>query len=128
MAIRIYKPTSPGRRNASVNLYSEVTKRSPEKTLLKKLTKTGGRNHHGVITSQHRGGGQPRLHVGNQPRDPSRHQEERPAHGTGQRHEDDVAPRGRLLFEPSCHLCLPNPDGLGLPWPVPSPASGTGEQ
>jgi len=57
MAIRIYKRTSPGRRNASVNLYSEVTKKKPEKTLLKPKPKKGGRNNHGVITSRHRGGG-----------------------------------------------------------------------
>ncbi len=57
MAIRIYKRTSAGRRNASVNLYSEVTKTSPEKSLLSKKTKNGGRNHHGKITVQSRGGG-----------------------------------------------------------------------
>jgi len=62
MAIRVYNPTSPGRRDASVNLYAEVTKKSPEKTLLRKLTKSGGRNHKGVITVQHRGGGHKRRY------------------------------------------------------------------
>lgn len=57
MAIRVYKRTSAGRRNASVNLYSEVTKFTPEKTLLLPKKKTGGRNHHGVITQRHIGGG-----------------------------------------------------------------------
>ena len=57
MAVRIYKRTSPGRRNASVNLYSEVTKTKPEKTLLEKKTKSGGRNHHGKITDRNIGGG-----------------------------------------------------------------------
>ena len=57
MAIRIYKRTSAGRRNASVNLFSEVTKTAPEKSLLRAKHKTGGRNHHGVITTQSRGGG-----------------------------------------------------------------------
>ncbi|MCE9590468.1 MAG: 50S ribosomal protein L2 [Planctomycetes bacterium] len=57
MAIRIYKKTSAGRRNASVNLYSEVTKFKPEKSLLKPKSKTGGRNHHGFITMHHIGGG-----------------------------------------------------------------------
>ncbi len=57
MAIRIYKRTSAGRRNASVNLYSEVTKTKPEKTLLRPKSKTGGRNHTGVITTRHIGGG-----------------------------------------------------------------------
>lgn len=57
MAIRNYKPTTPGRRDASVNLYSEVTKKSPEKTLLSKNKKFGGRNNQGKITVQSRGGG-----------------------------------------------------------------------
>jgi large subunit ribosomal protein L2 len=57
MAIRVYKKTSAGRRNASVNLNSEVTKRRPEKSLLSSKHKTGGRNHHGIITQQCIGGG-----------------------------------------------------------------------
>ena len=57
MATRIYKPTTPGRRNASVNLHDQVTKRRPEKSLLRRKPKKGGRNHHGVITSGRRGGG-----------------------------------------------------------------------
>lgn len=62
MGIRIYKPTSAGRRNASVNDRAEVTKQKPEKSLLRPLSKTGGRNHHGVITSRGRGGGAKRLY------------------------------------------------------------------
>lgn len=57
MAIRVYKPTSPGRRNASVNLHEEVTKSRPEKSLLAPKPKNGGRNHHGKITVKGRGGG-----------------------------------------------------------------------
>ncbi|MEM1211927.1 MAG: 50S ribosomal protein L2 [Planctomycetota bacterium] len=57
MAIRTYKRTTPGRRNASVNLYEEVTKTKPEKSLLEKKGKSGGRNHHGKITVSSRGGG-----------------------------------------------------------------------
>ena len=57
MAIRIYKKTTAGRRNATVNLHSEVTKLTPEKALLRPKSKTGGRNHHGKITSRCRGGG-----------------------------------------------------------------------
>lgn len=57
MAIRIYKRTSAGRRNASVNLFSEVTKFEPEKRLLAPKPKSGGRNHHGFITQRHIGGG-----------------------------------------------------------------------
>lgn len=62
MAIRVYKRTSAGRRNASVNLYSEVTKTSPEKSLCKPLNKKGGRNHHGKITTQSVGGGAKRRY------------------------------------------------------------------
>lgn len=57
MAIRTYKRTSPGRRNASVNLYSEVTKTTPEKSLLRKKPKHGGRNNQGKIVVTSRGGG-----------------------------------------------------------------------
>ncbi len=57
MAVRVYKKTSAGRRNASVNLNSEVTKQRPEKSLLRAKPKKGGRNHHGVITCQSVGGG-----------------------------------------------------------------------
>jgi large subunit ribosomal protein L2 len=62
MPIRKYKPTSAGRRNASVNLHAEVTKTTPEKSLLRPLNKTGGRNHHGVITTRGRGGGAKRMY------------------------------------------------------------------
>lgn len=62
MAIRKYKRTSAGRRNASVNLYTEVTKKSPEKSLLAPLPKKGGRNNQGFITTQHRGGGHKRRY------------------------------------------------------------------
>lgn len=62
MAIRVYKPTSAGRRNASVNLNSEVTKSTPEKSLLSPITKSGGRNHHGKITVKGRGGGAKRRY------------------------------------------------------------------
>ncbi len=62
MAIRVYNRTSPGRRNASVNSFTEITKATPEKTLLEKITKNGGRNHHGKITVQSRGGGHKRRY------------------------------------------------------------------
>jgi large subunit ribosomal protein L2 len=57
MAIRSRKPTSPGRRFQTSSDFSEVTKTSPEKSLLAKKSKTGGRNAHGRKTSRHRGGG-----------------------------------------------------------------------
>lgn len=57
MAIRVYKRTSAGRRNASVNDHAEVTKKTPEHSLLRPVRKTGGRNHSGKITSRGIGGG-----------------------------------------------------------------------
>lgn len=62
MPIRVYNPTSAGRRNASVNLNTEVTKTTPEKSLCAPLKKTGGRNHHGSITVRGRGGGHKRRY------------------------------------------------------------------
>jgi len=62
MAIKVYKRTSPGRRNSSVNTHEEVTARKPEKSLLRPLKKTGGRNFHGKITARHRGGGHKRRY------------------------------------------------------------------
>ncbi len=57
MAIRSRKPTSPARRFQTSSDFSEVTKSTPEKTLLAQKSKTGGRNSHGRKTSRHRGGG-----------------------------------------------------------------------
>jgi len=62
MGIRIYKPTSPGRRNSSVNDYAEITKSTPEKTLVKRIKKHGGRNHSGKITVRFRGGGARKMY------------------------------------------------------------------
>jgi len=62
MGVKLYKPTTPGRRWGSVNDYSEITKTEPEKSLLEPLKKTGGRNNHGVITCRHRGGGNKRMY------------------------------------------------------------------
>jgi large subunit ribosomal protein L2 len=60
--IKRYKPTSPGRRFATYADRSELTKKDPEKTLVEGLTKSGGRNAHGRITSRHRGGGAKRKY------------------------------------------------------------------
>ncbi|HET9127240.1 MAG TPA: 50S ribosomal protein L2 [Propionibacteriaceae bacterium] len=57
MGIRKYKPTTPGRRGASVSDFAEVTRSTPEKSLLKSKPKTGGRNNTGRITTRHIGGG-----------------------------------------------------------------------
>ncbi len=57
MAIKNYKPTSPGRRGASVSTFEEITSTTPEKSLLVTRKKTGGRNAHGRITVRRIGGG-----------------------------------------------------------------------
>ena len=57
MAIKVYKPTSPARRNMSVTDYSALSKVEPEKSLLAPLNKKSGRNSYGRITVRHRGGG-----------------------------------------------------------------------
>ncbi len=62
MGIRVYKPTSPGRRNSSVNDYAELTATCPEKSLCRRIKKTGGRNHHGVTTTRFRGGGARKIY------------------------------------------------------------------
>ena len=62
MGIRVYKPTSPGRRNSSVNDYAELTRDKPEKTLCKRIKKYGGRNHSGKTTVRFRGGGARRIY------------------------------------------------------------------
>ncbi|HVZ94029.1 MAG TPA: 50S ribosomal protein L2 [Phycisphaerales bacterium] len=62
MPIRIYKRTSAGRRNSSVNMNTEVTKFSPEKSLLKPKRRGSGRNNQGIITVRGRGGGAKRLY------------------------------------------------------------------
>lgn len=61
MAIKKVKPTSPGRRSQTYSTYEEVTKKAPEKSLLKIIKKTGGRNVNGRITCRHRGGGNKRF-------------------------------------------------------------------
>lgn len=64
MGIRFYKPTTPGRRGASVSDFATITdrKKAPEKSLLVPYKKKGGRNNQGVITARHRGGGHKRMY------------------------------------------------------------------
>lgn len=61
MAIRKYKPTSPGRRGASGSDFAELTRSTPEKALVRPLHGKGGRNTYGRITSRHKGGGHKRA-------------------------------------------------------------------
>ncbi|QSZ27155.1 50S ribosomal protein L2 [Aceticella autotrophica] len=62
MGIKKYNPTSPGRREMTVSTFEEVTKDKPEKSLVRSLNKTGGRNVYGRITVRHHGGGHKRKY------------------------------------------------------------------
>lgn len=62
MAIKGYKPTSPGRRFQTSSSFEEITQNKPEKSLLRSLNRSGGRNSLGRVTSRHRGGGHKRKY------------------------------------------------------------------
>jgi len=62
VAIKKFKPTSPGRRFVTVSAFDEITKTEPEKSLLEPLKKKAGRNSKGRITVRHRGGGHKRMY------------------------------------------------------------------
>ncbi|MBW1680559.1 MAG: 50S ribosomal protein L2 [Deltaproteobacteria bacterium] len=62
MGIKINKPTSPGRRFNTCSTFEEITRKAPEKSLLRPLKKSGGRNANGRITTRHRGGGHKRKY------------------------------------------------------------------
>ena len=62
MSIRLYKSYTPGTRNRALSSFSEITKTTPEKSLIKKNHPNKGRNNRGVITIRHRGGGHKRLY------------------------------------------------------------------
>lgn len=62
MGIKVYKPTSSGRRDMSVSTFEEITRTKPEKSLLRPLKKRAGRNNLGRLTVRHRGGGHKRRY------------------------------------------------------------------
>jgi large subunit ribosomal protein L2 len=62
MAIKTYRPTSPGRRGMTVSTFEEITRTEPERSLLRPLRKRSGRNVYGRITVRHRGGGHKRQY------------------------------------------------------------------
>ncbi|MDO8626225.1 MAG: 50S ribosomal protein L2 [Candidatus Magasanikbacteria bacterium] len=62
MPIKVYKPTSPGRRKSSVDSFSDITKFKPEKSLITILKKNSGRNNQGRITVRHQGGGAKKMY------------------------------------------------------------------
>lgn len=62
MGLKLFKPTTPGRRHASVSDFSEITKTEPERSLIRIQKKRSGRNNQGKITVRHRGGGVKRYY------------------------------------------------------------------
>lgn len=62
MGVKKFKPTTPGQRGMTGYTFEEITKKSPERALLKPLRKSGGRNMYGRVTVRHRGGGS-RRHI-----------------------------------------------------------------
>jgi large subunit ribosomal protein L2 len=62
MGIRKFRPTSPGRRFMTVETFDDITRDTPERSLLAPLTKSGGRNTYGRITTRHKGGGHKRRY------------------------------------------------------------------
>ena len=60
MAIKSFKPITPGRRDMTAYTFEQITKTEPEKSLVVPLNRTGGRNNKGRITARHRGGGHKR--------------------------------------------------------------------
>jgi len=62
MAIRKYRPYTPGTRGRVVSDFSEITERKPERSLVVAKHRSKGRNNRGVITCRHRGGGHKRLY------------------------------------------------------------------
>src|SRR3990172_5631853 len=61
MGIKTYNPTSPGVRGKTSLTFDEITRSHPEKSLVTRVPKRGGRNNNGRITSRHKGGGHKRL-------------------------------------------------------------------
>ncbi len=62
MAIKVYKPTSAGRRGMSVSTFEEITRSTPERSLLRPLREHAGRNNQGRVTVRHQGGGHKRMY------------------------------------------------------------------
>ena len=62
MGIRKFRPMTPGTRFRSVSDFAEITRSTPEKSLLEPLSKSGGRNNKGHLTMRHRGGGHKRRY------------------------------------------------------------------
>ena len=62
MAVKVYKPTSAGRRGMTGHSFEEITKSTPQRSLTEAIRKHGGRNNTGRVTVRHRGGGHKRRY------------------------------------------------------------------
>ncbi|MCH8254990.1 MAG: 50S ribosomal protein L2, partial [Gemmatimonadetes bacterium] len=62
MGIRKFRPVTPASRRRSISDFAEITRSTPEKSLLEPLSKKGGRNNQGHLTMRHRGGGHKRRY------------------------------------------------------------------
>jgi large subunit ribosomal protein L2 len=62
MGLKKFKPVTPSRRFMTVSTFEEITRNEPERSLLRPIRKTGGRNAQGRVTVRHRGGGQKRYY------------------------------------------------------------------
>ena len=62
MSIRQFRPMTAGTRFRSVSGFDEITRTTPEKSLTEGKRRANGRNHHGIITAKHRGGGNKKLY------------------------------------------------------------------
>ena len=62
MAVKVYKPITPGMRNMTGHTFEEITKSTPERSLIVIRKAHGGRNSYGRITVRHQGGGSPPVH------------------------------------------------------------------
>ena len=112
MSIRNFRPTSPGRRFMTVSTFEEVTKTEPERALLEPISKSGGRNNHGHLTSRHRGGGHKQRY---RVIDFKRDKRGVPARVAAVEYDPNRSARIALLFytdgEKRYIIC---PDGLGV--------------
>ncbi len=110
MGIKTYKPTTPGRRNMSGSDFEEITRSEPEKSLLRPLKRTGGRNNQGRITAASRGGGHKRRY---RVIDFKRDKESVPAHVVSIEYDPNRSARIALLeYEDGEKRYILAPEGL----------------
>jgi len=93
MAIKSYKPTTPGRRGMTVTDYSGLSKAAPCKSLLEPMDKHSGRNSYGRITVRHRGGGGRRRNTGQEAVDPQKDSQDRNSRRSGNAGQETVDPQ-----------------------------------